>query len=290
MTRPAITVFGSVNLDIVARAERLPAPGETVPGGTLAMYPGGKGANQALAARRLGADVSLVARVGEDAHADQALALLRAAGVDLSLCHSVTDLPTGVALIIVGPDGENQIVVTPGANAALSEADANALPGAALICQLESPVQSVLAAAQCFEGLVVLNLAPALDVPDALLERADLVIVNESEAAFYGLETLQRAAGQVAVTLGAAGAILYQGTTEIARATPPAVTPVDTTGAGDSFVAALTFALMEGKPAQDALAFACAAGAASTLHHGAQPALPRRDMVEALLAGQDPHG
>lgn len=283
MTAPEITVIGSINLDIVARADRLPAPGETVMGGRLALHPGGKGANQALAARRLGGRVAMVGRVGRDAHAGQALSLLREGGVELSGVIEDRAAPTGVALINVGADGENQIVVTPGANAALAPHDIPEMSGAA-ICQLEVPVATVEAAARKTEGFFVLNLAPALDVPESLVARADLIVVNESEAAFYGLDRLLGAARRLAITLGAKGARLYCDGREIAAAAPPEVSPVDTTGAGDTFVAALTLALLEGRAEAEALRFACAAGAAATLAPGAQSSLPTRNAVEALLA------
>lgn len=290
MSAPALTVIGSINLDIVARADALPAPGQTVMGGTLAMYPGGKGANQALAASRLGASVSMIGRVGSDAHAGQALALLRAEGVDLAGVDTDPDHPTGVALINVGPGGENQIVVAPGANGALRPGHLPAIEGA-VICQLEIPVETVQAAARAAPGFFALNLAPALDVPDSLIERADLIVANETEAAFYGLDRLLKPGKRLAVTLGARGAILHEGGTETVRAAPPEVTPVDTTGAGDTFVAALTLALIEGRSDSDALAFACAAGAASTLTHGAQSSLPRREAVAALMQdASGPHG
>lgn len=277
-----ITVAGSVNLDIVATGERLPRPGETVTNAVLAQHPGGKGANQALAARRLGAEVVLLAAVGRDANADAALALLRAEGVNLEHCHVDPHLPTGVALIAVAASGENQIMVAPGANRALGNTFVLP-PSDAVICQLEVPIASVEhAAAQC-QGLLVLNLAPAAELPAALLQRADLIIVNQTESEFYGAGLSSRR-GMLAVTAGAHGAALWRAGREIARATPPVITPVDTTGAGDAFVAALTVALLEGQPADRALRFACAAGAACALRAGAQPALPTRAQVLALLA------
>jgi ribokinase len=285
---PRITVVGSVNLDIVAHGERLPRAGETVTGATLARHPGGKGANQALAARRLGAEVSLVARVGRDAAADEALALLRAAGVDLSRCGVDDEAATGVALIAVAADGENQIVVAPGANARLVPAMLGELPLAdALLCQLEVPVATVVQAAAMMasraHGFVAINLAPALDVPVSLLEQARLRIVNDTEALHYG-GSLHRGGGWVAVTHGARGATLLRGGREVASAAPPRIVAADTTGAGDSFVAALLVALLEGRPPEVALAFACAAGAATALSAGAQPSLPTRAQVEALMA------
>ncbi|MDH5619965.1 MAG: PfkB family carbohydrate kinase, partial [Gammaproteobacteria bacterium] len=152
MNMVTVTVLGSVNLDIVASAAMLPAPGETITGAELHRFPGGKGANQALAARRLGADVRLIARVGEDSAADEALALLRAGGVDLDDCIAVPGATTGTALIAVAPSGENQIVVAPGANRALRPGDFTLPDTDALICQLEVPVDTVAHAAQDFRG------------------------------------------------------------------------------------------------------------------------------------------
>jgi ribokinase len=281
VTRPSITVVGSVNLDLVATGARLPAPGETVTGATLARHPGGKGANQALAARRLGADVRLVACVGDDAMGSEALALLRAEGVDLRNCRLDPRAPTGVALIAVSADGENQIVVTPGANHELRAEHLPAPDEGALICQLEIPVETVAAAVAQAAGYVCLNLAPAIEVPDAVLRRADLLVANDAEAAVYG-ERLHRG-GLTAVTHGAAGATLFRHGRVVARAAPPSVTAVDTTGAGDAFVAALTVALLEGRSEARALAFACAAGALTATQPGAQPSLPQRVEVEALL-------
>lgn len=279
---PSIVVVGSVNLDIVATAERLPKAGETITGAEIDRFPGGKGANQALAARRLGARVSLVAAVGDDANADEALELLRQDGVDLSYCRVESDAATGVALIAVSAGGENQIVVAPGANRLLAT-DTLTPPAMALIGQLEVPVETLLEKVTEFAGFVCLNLAPAMDVPAALIERADLLVVNETEAEFYG-PSLFAVKALVARTLGERGAELYRDGACIARVGVPAVKPLDTTGAGDTFTAALTLALIEGQIAEDALRFACAAGAAATTKAGAQPSLPTRAEVEALLA------
>ena len=278
----SIVVVGSVNLDIVASVERLPVPGETVPGAELSRFPGGKGANQALAARRLGAEVSLVACVGEDAEAGEALALLRGGGVNLGHCVGVPGVPTGTALIAVAPGGENHIVVAPGANRSLLPESLQVPRADALICQLEVPVDTVAAAARRFDGFLCVNLAPAMHVDVAVLQRADLVIVNETEAMWYG-DTLTACGGLVATTFGAAGAALSRGGEDLARAMPPRVEPVDTTAAGDTFVAALTLALVEGQAYDDALRFACAAGAAATTRMGAQTSLPTRAEAAALL-------
>jgi ribokinase len=279
---PSIVVIGSVNLDIVATAPSLPAAGETVTDAVLARYPGGKGANQALAARRLGADVALVGWVGKDAEADAALALLREGGVDLSGVVAVDDAATGVALITVAASGENQIVVAPGANRRLASETLQLPAGDALIGEVLAPLDAVARAVVEFEGFTCVNLAPAKEVDDAVLRGADLIVVNESEAAWYG-ERLALREGLVATTFGASGAALVQGGEEVARVSSPRVEAVDTTGAGDAFTAALTLALVEGQSLAEALRFACAAGAAATQRRGAQPSLPTRDEVRRIL-------
>lgn len=280
MTR--LTVIGSINLDLVATGPRLPVAGETVTGATLARHPGGKGANQALAAARLGAEVVLIGRVGDDAMADEALALLRAGGVDLSGVVADPVAPTGVALIAVDPSGENLIVVAAGANHAVTVADLPERIDGPVVLQLELPIPVVEAAVARTEGFVAVNLAPAATVSDALLARADLLIVNEGEAAFYG-ERLHAGGGRVIVTLGAVGAVMFEGGREMARATPPKVSVVDATGAGDAFVGAVVVALSEGMTAEAALAFACAAGALAATRAGAQPSLASRAEIEATF-------
>ena len=277
-----IAVIGSVNLDLVATVARLPSPGETVTDAELNRYPGGKGANQALAAQRLGADVKLIACVGDDAAAVDAQALLLEGGVDLSGVQSVAGLPTGIAMIAVAASGENHIIVAPGANRALT-LDALAVPVAdALICQLEVPTDTVARAARECAGFFCVNLAPAKHVDVAVLQRADLIIVNEVEAAWYG-DSLSAASGMIANTVGAAGAMISKNGEDIAFAKPPRVDAVDTTAAGDAFTAALTVALVEGQEPQQALEFACAAGAAACTKLGAQPSLPTRDEVTKLM-------
>lgn len=282
MSARAITVVGSINLDFVATAKALPAPGETVTGATLARYPGGKGANQALAAKRLGADVRMIGRVGADGMADEALALLRAGGVDLASVAVDPAVPTGAALLAVSEDGENQIVVASGANHAIRPEHLPAVIDGALILQLEIPFDTIEAAVARATGFVCVNLAPAAEIAETIFQRADLIVVNEGEAAFYG-PCLHAGPGLVAVTLGARGAALFRNGEKIAAAAPPPVSVVDTTGAGDTFVAALTLALLEGQAPKQALAFACAAGALSATRAGAQPSLPTRAEVEGVL-------
>jgi ribokinase len=287
-----LTVVGSVNLDLVARVERLPLAGETVSGTTLQRYPGGKGANQALAASRLGAEVKLLARVGRDAMAEEALALLRGAGVDLAGVGVDEAAPTGLAMIAVSADGENQIVVVPGANHTLMPAHVDGVgDDEAVLCQLEIPIETVIALAQPAtakaggaRGFFALNVAPARTLTESVLRRADLIIANESESRHYGA-ALHRGEGLVAITYGADGAALFRKGREVVRATPPRVIAVDSTGAGDAFCAALTLALIEGQLPAEALRFACAAGALATTRPGAQTSLPTRAEVERVVRG-----
>jgi ribokinase len=268
--RPRIVVVGSINLDLVVRVPTLPRPGETVAGGTFAQVPGGKGANQAVACARLGADVTLIGAVGRDAQAEEALSGLRQAGVALRLAQAAE--PTGVALIQVDAAGETTIAVAPGANATLGSVE---LPEHdAVLCQLEVPDEAVLSAWEAATGLFCLNAAPArpLEVDP------DLTVVNRLE-----LDALSRRDGLVAVTLGAEGAVLLDDGEEIARATPPSVDAVDGTAAGDAFTACLLVSLLEARPEDDALTRACAAGALAASRFGAQPSLPTAAEVDALL-------
>ena len=269
--RARVAVVGSINLDLVARCDRLPRPGETVTGATFARYPGGKGANQAVACARLGADVTMIGAIGDDPLADEALAGLRAAGVTLELTHS--EGPTGIAVILVDAAGETEIVVAPGANSTLHDV---ALPEhGAVLCQLEIPDAAVEAAWEACSGVFCLNAAPARPVQ----VDPDLTVVNH-----YELEGLSRRDGLVAVTLGAEGAVLLENGEEVARAEPPAVDVVDGTAAGDAFTACLLVSLLEEREYDDALRRACAAGALAASRHGAQPSLPTADEVDAILS------
>lgn len=269
---PCVVVVGSVNLDLVARVARLPGPGETLAAAGLARVPGGKGANQALAARRLGAQVTLIAAVGADPAAGEALALLRAAGVDLDGVREHPDLPTGHALVTVDQAGETTIVVAAGANDAVTVPEA--IEADAVLTVLEVPDAAVAASAAAARGMFVLNAAPARPVDPAVLARTDLVVVNRAEfAELDGLDV----AGAVAVTLGGEGAQLRRGGRVVAQAAAPPTTVVDGTGAGDCFTAALTVALLAGRPDADALRYACAAGALAVSRAGAQPAMPTAD-------------
>ena len=241
-------------------------------------HPGGKGANQAVAAARLGADVKLIGCVGNDAFADEALAGLVESGAALDV--GKVDAPTGVALIFVDGRGDTEIVVAPGANAALGPADVEIDPEDAVLCQMEVPGATVAAAARQAQGFFCLNAAPARSVPPEALSRADLVVVNRFE--WEALD--RRRVGLVALTLGAAGAVLLRRGREVARATPPRVTALDGTAAGDAFCAALVVSLLEQRSHEEALARACAAGAIAASRPGAQPSLPTAAEVDAILA------
>jgi ribokinase len=273
----SIAVIGSINLDIVARVKDFPIPGETVTNAEVRRFPGGKGANQALAAHRLGAKVYMVGRVGTDAVADEALSNLRAEGVDLSYCRPLKEYATGLSMIVVNHAGENQIVVAPGANA-MFQAEQLELPLTdAYIAQLQIPIPTILKAARNHDNFFCLNAAPARTVPHELLEHVDLLVVNEVEAHTLGGE-LDRYEGLLARTFGARGAVLSQKGREIARARPPRVNVVDTTGAGDAFTAALTTALVSEMNPQDALQYACVAGALATTKIGAQSSPAQEDV------------
>jgi ribokinase len=262
---PQLTVVGSVNLDLVARVERLPRAGETLTASSLERIPGGKGANQAVAAARLGAQVRFVGCVGRDAVAPEALVNLR--GLELDVREA--DVPTGLALIFVDEGGENEIVVVPGANA---EVDARSASGSVL-CQLEIPDDAIALARANADWLCV-NAAPARPFE----VDADLVVANR-----YELEVIGPRRGLVALTLGAEGAVLLEDGNEVVRSRAPKVDAVDGTAAGDAFTAALVVSLLEGREREDALRRACAAGAIAASRFGAQASLPTADEVDAIL-------
>ncbi len=277
----SIAVIGSINLDIVANVKDFPLPGETVTNAVVNRFPGGKGANQALAAHRLGASVFMVGRVGNDPAADEALRTLHDEGVDISYCKPLDDHATGLALIVVNEPGENQIVVAPGANAAFDALNLDLPTTDACIAQLEVPVATILKAARSCGNFFCLNAAPAKPVPHELLEHVDLLVVNEIEALALG-EELHSYQGLLASTFGANGAILSRNGKQIAEAKPPRVKVVDTTGAGDAFTAALTVALVSGLEPQAALKHACVVGALTTTKMGAQSSPTRREIRELI--------
>jgi len=296
-----VVVFGSINLDLVARVPRFVQPGETLAAVAFAMHPGGKGANQALAAARAGAQVALAGAVGRDAFAAPALALLRAGGVDVSAVRAVA-APTGLALIEVAASGDNRIVIVAGANA---HADADDVgddslgPSTVVILQQEIPAAANLmlaTRARVAGARVVLNAAPARAVETALLDLVSILIVNETEmrslAATGDLPAepgaftaafARRHGGMAVVTLGAQGAIAAK---PGARYTLPAplVAAVDTTGAGDAFVGALAAAVERGESLRVALSWGIAAGSLACEHAGAQPSLPHTAAIMPLAA------
>jgi ribokinase len=271
MAVPFLTVVGSINLDLVVQAERLPRAGETVSGARFSRVPGGKGANQAVAAARLGARVALVGCVGGDELAEEALGGLRAADVEVRSL--VRDAPTGVALITVDSGGETTIVVAPGANAELRPDDLGLDGAEAVLCQQEIPAETVARAAE-LASRFFLNAAPARDgAPEA-----EVTIVNRLE-----LDALGERPGLVCLTLGAEGAVLLEDGQEVARAEPPSVDAVDGTAAGDAFTACLVVSLLEGRSRDESLCRACAAGALAASRFGAQTSLPTAAEVDALL-------
>jgi ribokinase len=276
---PSVCVVGSINLDLVARVDELPRPGETLTGAKLAYVPGGKGANQAVAAARLGAAVRFVGAVGDDDFGELAVQELREAGVDLSRTQVVRSR-TGIALILVDAAGENQIVVVPGANHALDAARIEVGNPDALVCQLEILDDAIEAAVAQTDAFFCVNAAPARRVPGAILERADLVVANTLE-----LEALDSSplGTLFALTLGARGAILLDDGEEVARAEPPKVKAVDGTAAGDAFTACLVVSLLEGRDREEALRRACAAGALAASRPGAQPSLPTAAELDEIL-------
>lgn len=280
---PSVTVLGSVNVDLVAHCDHLPRLGETIPATAFDRFPGGKGGNQALAARRAGADTRLVAAVGSDTEATLALRRLESEGVDLSSVVVVDEEPTGVALITVDTAGENHIVVVPGANSALTPAAVDVSLDEAVLCQFEIPGVVLEAAASTVTGMFCVNAAPAIEVPGKVFERADLVIVNESERDALS-KVIESAGALVVVTMGAAGAKAYRSGRLVAEAQPPPVTVVDTVGAGDAFCGALVTSLMGGSSVAAALRWACAAGALATTKLGAQEAAPTAAAIDEVLA------
>lgn len=275
---PRIGVVGSCNVDFVVRCRQLARPGETVLGDDVVRLPGGKGANQAAAAARLGADVSLMASLGDDESGEWLLDVLRGRGVRDELVLR-SSRPTGTAFIAVDDRGENEIVVSPGANADLDLGGVDLDSFDVVLASMEVSSSVIDDAAQRSRNFV-LNVAPVSLVNPATLARCAVVIANEVEAESFDLAALQHGV----VTLGARGAVHYHHGREIARAVAPVVEPVDTVGAGDVFCAAYALQWASGASAQDALSFAVTAGSLATMSLGAQGALPTSEEVEWWLA------
>lgn len=297
-----ITVLGSANLDLIGTVSRIPHPGETVPGAGFATAAGGKGANQALAARRAGATVRMFAAVGDDAFAAEATAELTAGGVDLTALRRVPGTKTGVAMIFVDTAGENVIAILPGANGTMSTADAEAAlagmaRGAILLLQQEIPQDATGRALDLArqQGVIsILNTAPFLETTPELAARASIVIANETEFALLAgdgkplqalMQDWARSRQQtIIVTLGAEGA---RAATPDGWISVPAfpVKPVDTVGAGDTFCGYLAAGLDSGLDLEAAMRRAAVAASLACLKPGAQPAIPMQSEVAAALAG-----
>ncbi len=319
---PQLCILGSINMDLVVRAPHLPAPGETLLGGPFATLPGGKGANQAVAAARTGSLIRMIGAVGDDAHGQQMRETLAADAVDCSAISTRPGTPTGIAIITVGEDSENTIVVAPGANATLGEPDVLAARAAItsadlLLMQLEVPLHTVTRAALLAKEsgvTVVLNAAPACKLPWDLLAALDVLVVNQSEAAtVLAAATMGADAAEIALwsperqlegldrlgipciimTLGAEGAAISH-RRSVRRISSFPITPIDTVGAGDAFCG--TFATrwaehqisgaLDPDAIADAATWACAAGALATTRAGAIPSLPARAEVVKLLCGK----
>ncbi|MGF6832884.1 ribokinase [Paenarthrobacter sp. TE4293] len=275
----SLTVVGSINLDITATADRLPSPGETVGGGVLRQQPGGKGANQAVAAARLAGMSRMVGAVGQDDAGLSLITAMASAGVDVQDIARV-EAATGTALVLVDSEGENQIVVCPGANGSVALDGVTFGGDEAVLCQLEVDQAVVLEAARLAQGFFALNAAPAAPIIPELLERCDLVIVNETE---YELIPALRNAPLVAVTYGGDGSAIFVDGERVAEAPAVRVTDIaNTIGAGDAFCAALVLALQSGLEYAHALAVANAVGADAVRDASSQPALkPLEHYIEA---------
>lgn len=297
-----ITIIGSINLDLIATVGRLPGPGETVLGDGFGTAPGGKGANQALAAARAGGAARMIGATGRDNFAGEALALLKEGGVDLSKVRETAE-PTGTALILVGGDGENMIAVVPGANATVDAADvaaAGLAEGEHILLQHEIPlgaIEATLAAAREAGAVTLLNTAPFRAEAADFLAEADYVIANETEFDLYARELKLRGGSReermldfaartgraIVVTLGGAGALAAT-PGGLTRVDSLEITPVDTVGAGDTFCGYLAAGMAAGLSLEEALGRAAAAGSLACLKPGAQPSIPLKAEVDAALA------
>lgn len=297
-----ILVVGSINADLVVRAPRFPAPGETLSGEDLKIIPGGKGANQAVAAARQGSSVAMVGRVGKDSFGPDLIGNLKQNGVDTT--HVLTDSQSasGTAIIVVDAQGQNSIVLSPGGNGRVTEEDLNPVAFSEyklLLLQLEIPIQTVLAAARRAKesGVrVILNPAPAYPLPDELLALSDVIVPNEPELSMLTGESvhdipsaenaarmlLERGVKNVIVTLGSRGALIVN--QELASHIPAfQVEVVDSTAAGDAFIGGFASALLRDRSMEEAVQYGCGCGALATTKFGAQPSLPTREEVERFV-------
>jgi ribokinase len=298
-----ILVVGSLNADLVVRAPRFPEPGETISGEDLQIIPGGKGANQAVAAARQGISVAMTGRVGNDSFGPELIDNLKHNQVNSDHVQVDPESATGTAIIVVDASGQNSIVLSPGGNGRVAAADLERVSFAdyrLLLLQLEIPVEAVLAAARRAKesGLrVLLNPAPAGALPEELISLPDFLVPNESElslltgkpvsdissAATAARKLLERGAQNVIVTLGASGALVVnkEGTQHVPSFK---VDAVDTTAAGDAFIGGFASALLQDRSLEEAVRYGCACGALAATKFGAQPSLPTRAEVEKLLA------
>jgi ribokinase len=275
---PRIAVVGSINADLVVQMPKLPGRGETVSSSEPTWFPGGKGANQAVAAARMGGNVSMFGAVGDDEPGQMCLAALSQSGVSVEAVAKVSS-PTSTALVMVEHSGENQIVVADGANQHASFDSTQISSADAVIVQFEIPEPVIIAAGKAATGIFCLNAAPVRPISDELAELIDVLIVNEHEFAELG----KPQSGLVIVTAGANEVVAYQDGQVVAKSVPPAVAALDTVGAGDTFVGAFIVAYASGASVSQALDRACAASALSTLKLGAQSGMPTATEVDSFL-------
>jgi ribokinase len=275
---PHIAVVGSINADLVVQMPKLPGRGETVSSAEPAWFPGGKGANQAVAAARMGGNVSMFGAIGADEPGQMCLSALKQSGVNVDAV--VTALsPTSTALVMVEHSGENQIVVADGANQHASFDAAQISSADAVIVQFEIPESVIVEVGKAAKGIFCVNAAPVRELSDELASLIDVLIVNEHEFAQLG----EPKSGLVIVTAGAKEVVAYQNGEIVAKSQPPKVEALDTVGAGDTFVGAFVVAYASGKTVPDALDLACAASALSTLKLGAQSGMPTASEVKEFF-------
>ena len=275
---PQIAVVGSINADLVVQMAQLPARGETVSSGEVSWFPGGKGANQAVAAARMGGNVSMFGAIGADEPGQMCLSALKQSGVNVDAVVTVPS-PTSTALVMVEHSGENQIVVADGANQH-AEFDAAQISAAdAVIVQFEIPESVIVEVGKAAKGIFCVNAAPVRKLSDELASLIDVLIVNEHEFAQLG----EPKSGLVIVTAGAKEVVAYQNGEVVAKSQPPKVEALDTVGAGDTFVGAFVVAYASGKTIPDSLDLACAASALSTLKLGAQSGMPTASEVNEFF-------
>lgn len=279
---PRIAVVGSINADLVVQMPKLPGRGETVSSAEPAWFPGGKGANQAVAAARMGGNVSMFGAIGADEPGQMCLSALKLSGVNVDAVKKVSS-PTSTALVMVEHSGENQIVVADGANQYASFDAAQISAADAVIVQFEIPESVIVEVGKAAKGIFCVNAAPVRELSEELARLIDVLIVNEHEFAQLG----EPKSGLVIVTAGAKEVVAYQNGEVVAKSQPPKVEALDTVGAGDTFVGAFVVAYASGKTIPDSLDLACAASALSTLKLGAQSGMPTASEVKEFSISRD---